>query len=95
MNGPTLLEGDHLMRFDVVVANPPFGLDKWGAEKAANDPYKRFTPDVPPKSRGDYAFILHMLASAKPGDNQPPIAAMATPRMPVNKRCEIAVPQTS
>ena len=37
LNSPTLVEGDHLMRFDVVVANPPFSLDKWGAEQAADD----------------------------------------------------------
>ena len=75
LNGPTLLEGDHLMRFDVVVANPPFSLDKWGAENAANDPYKRFAPDVPPKSRGDSAFILHMLAIAKPGEGRVAVVA--------------------
>ena len=47
---------DHLMRFDVVVANPPFSLDKWWDENGGADPYKRFTPHMPPKSRGDYAF---------------------------------------
>src|SRR5205814_7569212 len=26
---PKLIEGDSLMKFDVVVANPPFSLDKW------------------------------------------------------------------
>jgi type I restriction enzyme M protein len=58
---PTLLEGDRLMHFDVVVANPPFSLDKWGAEGAAKDPYERFWRGVPPRSRGDYAFISHMV----------------------------------
>ena len=38
LNSPALVEGDHLMRFDVVVANPPFSLDKWGAEHAGDDP---------------------------------------------------------
>jgi len=66
LNSPTLIESDHLMRFDVVVANPPFSLDKWWDESAGADPYKRFTPHMPPKSRGDYAFILHMLAIARP-----------------------------
>ena len=32
LNSPALIENDHLMKFDVVVANPPFSLDKWGAE---------------------------------------------------------------
>ncbi|MCB0159030.1 MAG: SAM-dependent DNA methyltransferase, partial [Caldilineaceae bacterium] len=50
-----------LMRFNVVVANPPFSLDKWGAEDAANDRFGRFHRGVPPKSKGDYAFISHMI----------------------------------
>jgi type I restriction enzyme M protein len=66
LNSPTLIESDHLMRFDVVVANPPFSLDKWWDEDTKSDPYKRFTPHMPPKSRGDYAFILHMLAITRP-----------------------------
>jgi type I restriction enzyme M protein len=50
-----------LMRFNVVVANPPFSLDKWGAESAAADHYGRFHRGVPPASKGDYAFISHMI----------------------------------
>jgi len=75
LNGPTLLEGDHLMRFDVVVANPPFSLDKWGAENAEKDAYRRFVRGVPPKSKGDYAFILHMLAVARPGEGRVAVVA--------------------
>ncbi len=71
LNSPTLIESDHLMRFDVVVANTPFSLDKWWGNtdsegNALPDSYKRFTPHMPPKSRGDYAFILHMLAITRP-----------------------------
>lgn len=65
LNSPTLLEGDRLMRFDVVLANPPFSLDKWGAEDAGSDTFKRFWRGVPPKSKGDYAFITHMIEIAK------------------------------
>ncbi|MCA9874527.1 MAG: type I restriction-modification system subunit M, partial [Anaerolineales bacterium] len=61
---PLLLEGSDLMRFDVVVANPPFSLDKWGADGAAKDPYNRFHRGLPPKSKGDYAFISHMIETA-------------------------------
>ena len=75
LNGPTLLEGDHLMRFDTVVANPPFSLDKWGAEHAANDPHRRFVRGVPPKSKGDYAFVLHMLAIARPREGRVAVVA--------------------
>jgi type I restriction enzyme M protein len=61
LQGPTLVDGNHLMRFNVVVANPPFSLDKWGKEGAEKDPYNRFWRGVPPKSKGDYAFITHMI----------------------------------
>jgi type I restriction enzyme M protein len=61
LNSPKLIEGDRLMKFDVVVANPPFSLDKWGAEKAPSDPFHRFHRGTPPKSKGDYAFITHMI----------------------------------
>lgn len=65
LNSPALIEGDHLMRFDVVVANPPFSLDKWGAEHASSDQYRRFWRGIPPKSKGDYGFITHMIEIAK------------------------------
>jgi hypothetical protein len=32
INNPKLIERDSLMKFDVVVANPPFSLDKWDGE---------------------------------------------------------------
>lgn len=67
LNNPKLTEGDHLMKFDIVVANPPFSLDKWGAEKAENDRFNRFWRGVPPKSKADYAFISHMIESAVEG----------------------------
>jgi type I restriction enzyme M protein len=66
LNNPKLIEDDHLLAFDVVVANPPFSLDKWGAENAATDRYKRFHRGIPPKSTGDWAFITHMLETAYP-----------------------------
>ncbi|MBT2497568.1 type I restriction-modification system subunit M [Agromyces sp. ISL-38] len=65
LTSPTLLEHDRLKTFDVVVANPPFSLDKWGADEAASDEHKRFWRGVPPKSKGDYAFITHMIETAK------------------------------
>jgi type I restriction enzyme M protein len=65
LNNPKLIEEDKLLAFDVVIANPPFSLDKWGAENAANDKYKRFHRGVPPKSAGDWAFITHMIETAR------------------------------
>ena len=61
LNNPQLKEKDTLMKFDIVVANPPFSLDKWGAEQASTDEFNRFHRGVPPKSKGDYAFISHMI----------------------------------
>ena len=49
------------MKFDVVVANPPFSLDKWGADEAPIDRFNRFHRGIPPKSKGDWAFISHMV----------------------------------
>lgn len=66
INSPQLLEGDNLMKFDVVVANPPFSLDKWGHEDAETDRHKRFLRGIPPRTKGDYAFILHMIETAEP-----------------------------
>ena len=64
LRNPKHTEGDNLMKFDTVVANPPFSLDKWGSEDAENDKYHRFSRGVPPKSKADWAFILHMIESA-------------------------------
>lgn len=63
INNPKLVEADKLMKFDIVVANPPFSLDKWGADSASSDKFTRFWRGIPPKSKGDYAFISHMIES--------------------------------
>jgi type I restriction enzyme M protein len=70
IRNPKLVEDDRLMRFNVVVANPPFSLDKWGADTADKDPYKRFWRGTPPKSRGDYAFISHMVETMTEADGR-------------------------
>ncbi len=78
LSEPKTIEDDKLMKFQVVVANPPFSLDKWDSGflsavskesdkkekmKPEYDKYKRFDWGVPPSSKGDYAFVLHMLNS--------------------------------
>ena len=62
---PKFTDKGELSKFDIVVANPPFSLDKWGEEIALNDKYNRFEFGVPPKSKGDLAFLLHMINSMK------------------------------
>ncbi|MGM0636370.1 MAG: type I restriction-modification system subunit M [Bacteroidota bacterium] len=64
LRNPKHTEGDQLMKFDTVVANPPFSLDKWGADELNEDRFNRFHRGLPPKSKGDWAFILHMIESA-------------------------------
>ncbi|MEZ5551545.1 MAG: type I restriction-modification system subunit M [Pseudomonadales bacterium] len=67
IRNPKLLDDeDSLKLFDIVVANPPFSLEKWGHEKAEGDKFGRFRRGVPPKTKGDYAFVLHMIETLKP-----------------------------
>lgn len=80
LSNPQNIEDDKLKTFQVVVANPPFSLDKWDSGFLADAPldakgrkqekmtaeldrWKRFGWGVPPTSKGDYAFVLHMLSS--------------------------------
>lgn len=70
LSSPRLVEDDKLMKFNVVVANPPFSLDKWGQEEASVDKFNRFWRGVPPKSKGDYAFISHMIEIALAEDGK-------------------------
>ncbi len=53
-----------LLSYDRVIANPPFSLKNWGHDFAPNDPHHRFDRygAIPPKTRGDLAFLLHMLS---------------------------------
>lgn len=67
IRNPKLLDKNaDLMLFDVVTANPPFSLEKWGIDDVADDHYGRFRRGLPPKTKGDYAFILHMIETMKP-----------------------------
>jgi type I restriction enzyme M protein len=52
-----------LATFDVVLANPPFSLDKWGREVWDSDPWGRALAALPPESNGDFAWVQHMVAS--------------------------------
>lgn len=70
IRNPKLLDKNSaLMHFDIVTANPPFSLDKWGQDEAENDRHVRFKRGLPPKTKGDYAFILHMVETLKPASS--------------------------
>ena len=51
-----------MLLYGRVIANPPFSLDEWGREVAESDGYGRFRFGAPPKTKGDLAFVQHMVA---------------------------------
>ena len=56
----------NLKTFDFVVANPPFSTTAWSnGFDPAEDEFNRFGYGTPPAKNGDYAFLLHILASLK------------------------------
>ena len=55
-----------LKTFDFAVANPPFSAKAWSnGLDPAHDEFGRFEHGVPPARNGDYAFLLHLIASLK------------------------------
>jgi type I restriction enzyme M protein len=66
LSTPYFKSGDSLMTFDFAVANPPFSTKAWsnGFNPQA-DEFHRFDFGIPPAKNGDYAFLLHILASLK------------------------------
>ena len=61
-------ERGRLLAYDRVIANPPFSLKAWGRDFAPTDPHHRFDRygAIPPKTKGDLAFVQHMLAVTNP-----------------------------
>lgn len=72
IKAPAFIEKDSIKKFNIVIANPPFSKDKWWGSMDSDkqpdtDSFKRFHRGVPPKSKGDWAFISHMVESLLPG----------------------------
>lgn len=63
---PAFVEGSHLRKFDVVLANPPYAIKQWNREAFMNDKWGRNFLGTPPQSKADYAFIQHIIASMSP-----------------------------
>ena len=59
---PKLVDEGELLLYDRVIANPPFSLDEWGRDVAESDGFGRFRFGIPPKTKGDLAFVQHMVA---------------------------------
>lgn len=60
---PAFLDGSHLRKFDIVLANPPYSIKEWNREKFMNDKWGRNFLGTPPQGRADYAFFQHIIAS--------------------------------
>jgi type I restriction enzyme M protein len=53
------------LKFDYIMANPPFNISDWGGERYENDP--RWKYGRPPVGNANYAWLQHMLWKLKPG----------------------------
>jgi type I restriction enzyme M protein len=66
LSSPHFTDKSSLKTFDFAVANPPFSSKAWSnGVNTEHDPFGRFAYGVPPPKNGDYAFLLHVLASLK------------------------------
>jgi type I restriction enzyme M protein len=66
LSEPKFVQGDRLMQFDVVLANPPYSIKQWDREAFASDPWGRNIFGTPPQGRADYAFWQHIICSLSP-----------------------------
>lgn len=60
---PAFVENGELMRFNLILANPPYSIKQWNRDAFANDKYGRNFLGTPPQGRADYAFWQHILKS--------------------------------
>jgi len=72
MLGDTLLypkfkEGERLQQFDIVIANPPWNQDGYNEEVLKKGEFwrERYKVGFTPKQSADWAWIQHMLSSAR------------------------------
>ena len=63
LSEPKFVQGDRLMRFDVVLANPPYSIKQWDRDAFSSDPWGRNLYGTPPQGRADYVFWQHILFS--------------------------------
>lgn len=53
------------LKFDYIMANPPFNVSDWGGEKYKEDPRWRY--GRPPVGNANFAWLQHMLWKLRPG----------------------------
>lgn len=52
------------LKADYIMANPPFNISDWGADKLKED--KRWVYGTPPNSNANFAWIQHMISHLSP-----------------------------
>lgn len=77
LRNPLFLDKGRLKTFDCVLANPPFGMEKWGSAQFEADQYGRNMWGCPSDSSADFAWLQHMIKSMDPK----------------NGRCAVVLPQ--
>ena len=61
----TFFDDQHpTLKADFIMANPPFNLSDWGADKLQND--KRWVYGVPPSGNANFAWMQHMIHHLSP-----------------------------
>jgi len=60
---PLFLEGDKLQKFDVILANPPYSVNRWNRDAFSRDPFGRNIYGTPPQKKADYVFVQHIVCS--------------------------------
>ena len=53
-----------LLKADYILANPPFNLSDWGADKLQDD--VRWKYGIPPSGNANFAWIQHMIHHLSP-----------------------------
>ena len=65
-NADTFFNDCHpTLKADFIMANPPFNLSDWGADKLAND--VRWKYGLPPAGNANFAWMQHMIHHLAPG----------------------------
>lgn len=67
---PKFIEHGQLQKFNCILANPPFGQEKWGADSFESDKYGRNIWGCPSDSNADFAWLQHMIKSMEPMDGK-------------------------
>ena len=63
LENPLFLEADKLKKFDLILANPPYSINRWNRIKWSKDPFGRNIYGTPPQKKADFVFIQHIVSS--------------------------------